>query len=417
MRLNKENATMPNGCGDTVPEFTLLMPCLNEARTLPICIQKARESLRRLGVQGEVLVADNGSTDGSIEIALAHGARVVPVADKGYGSALRGGVEAARGTFVIMGDADDSYDWSNLDGIVAHLRAGADLAMGCRMPRGGGTVMPGAMPPLHRWLGNPGLSWLGRRFFGAQVHDFYCGLRGFRREKMLALDLRGTGMEYALEQVVRCTLAGYRIEQTPITLHPDGRDRRPHLRTWVDGWRSLRFFLLYSPRWLFLYPGLALSVVGLLLLLRLALGTWWLGSVGLDLNSQVVGVLSTLVGSQLVFFALGARVYGVTAGFLEPDAKLERFFSSVTLEKGVVAGLVLTLVGLLLIFSVFLEWMGVSFGGLDLSVVSRVVVAGAGLAALGVQVVFGSFFVSLLSVGHVNQVRTGEVLDPAGESA
>ena len=272
--------------------------------------------------------------------------------------------------------------------------------------------MPGAMPPLHRWLGNPGLSWLGRLFFAAKVHDFYCGLRGFRRDKMLSLELRGTGMEYALEQVVRATLCGYRIEQTPITLHPDGRDRRPHLRTWVDGWRSLRFFLLYSPRWLFLYPGLLLSLVGLFLLLRLVLGTLWIGSVGLDLNSQIIGMLALLVGSQLVFFAVGARVYGITAGFLDADAKLERLFSVISLEKGIMAGLALLVVGLGMIGSVLAQWVSVQFGGLDIAVVSRVVMAGAGLAALGVQVIFGSFFISLLSVSHGSHVSTGPVISP-----
>jgi glycosyltransferase involved in cell wall biosynthesis len=409
-------AAEDRGGAQTEPEaidFTLLMPCLNEAETVSTCVGKAIGALGRLGLSGEVLVADNGSTDGSQALAQAHGARVVQVAEKGYGSALRAGINAARGRFVIMGDADDSYDWSQLDGIVAGLRGGADLVMGCRLPRGGGTVLPEAMPPLHRWLGNPGLSWLGRLFFGSKVTDFYCGLRGFRRDRMLALDLRSTGMEYALEQVVRCTLAGYEISQVPVTLHPDGRSREPHLRTWVDGWRSLRFFLLYSPRWLFLYPGLALFTLGMIGLLSLATGTVWIGRVGLDLNTQLVASLAALVGSQLVFFGLGARVFAVAEGLLPPDPKLYRLFSWLTLEKGVLAGLGSVVGGMAMIASVFARWVGVGFGGLDLSSTVRIVAAGAVLTALGVQLVFGSFFISLLGIRRATSVDTEVVaVDP-----
>lgn len=397
-------------------EFTLLMPCLNERETIETCVRKARASLEKLGLDGEVLVADNGSTDGSPELAIAAGARVVQVKQSGYGSALRGGIQEARGRFVIMGDADDSYDWSELAGFVEALRAGADIAMGCRFPRGGGTILPGAMPPLHRWFGNPGLSWLGRLLFRAPVTDFYCGLRGFRRDRMLALDLRSTGMEYALEQVVRSGLTGYRFAEVPITLHPDGRGRRPHLRTWVDGWRSLRFFLMYSPRWLFLYPGLALMAGGLLLLLVLLSGTIQIGGALFDVDAQLAGSLALLVGGQMVWFALAGRVFAASEGLLPLDDRLHRLFRWITLERGIVLGAAIALCGLYPFVAVLVRRLNAPLASLNELSDIRMVVVGVTLMGLGTQTLFGSFLVSLLGLRRGERVETAPYpVPPAGD--
>ena len=270
------------------------MPCLNEAETLAICVRKARGFLDASRIQGEVIVADNGSQDGSVAIALQEGARIVPVAARGYGAALLGGIADARGRYIIMGDADDSYDFSDLGTFVEQLRAGADLVVGNRF-RGG--IAPGAMPLLHRYLGNPILSFLGRLFFFVKIGDFHCGLRGFNRDRILALGLRTTGMEFASEMVVRSALAGYRIAEVPTTLRPDGRSRPPHLRTWRDGWRHLRFLLMYSPRWLFFYPGLALLAFGLIGTVLLLPGRFYIGSVGIDIHTFIVACISILLGA------------------------------------------------------------------------------------------------------------------------
>src|SRR6267378_7884160 len=297
-------------------ELTILMPCLNEAETLASCISKARAFLARSGCTGEVVIADNGSTDRSPAIAAANGARVVHVAERGYGSALLGGIRAARGKFVIMGDSDDSYDFSRLDAFVEQLRAGFQLVMGNRF-RGG--ILPGAMPPLHRYLGNPVLTGIGRLFFKSPVGDFHCGLRAFRRDAIERLDLRTHGMEFASEMVVKATAFGLRVTEIPTTLSPDGRDRAPHLRTWRDGWRHLRFLLLYSPRWLFLYPGGLLMIIGLLVGLLLLRGPLTVGGVNFDVHTLLYAAMAVIIGFQAIVFAMFTKVFAMSEGLLPED--------------------------------------------------------------------------------------------------
>ena len=381
-------------------QLTILMPCLNEAETLAACIRKAQASLLSLGVSGEVLIADNGSKDGSQEIAEKLGARVVDVPEKGYGQALRGGVAAARGHWIIMGDADDSYDFSSLGPLLEKLKAGQDLVMGCRMPRGGGTILPGAMPWKHRWIGNPVLSFIGRLFFRCPVTDFHCGLRGFRKEAYEKMDLKTTGMEFASEMVIKATLKGMKISEVPITLHPDGRSRPPHLRSWRDGWRHLRFMMLFCPRWLFLIPGAVLAAAGAILLLLLSFGPVFLGPVRLDINSMLVAAMMLLVGFQLLYSAVFLRIYGFTQGFLPDQSDLRQLLRKITLEKGVIAGLLVGAAGGGLLLSAFGSWMKTGFGSLDPVASARLVVPAVTLLALGVQVVFGSFFLSSLGINR-----------------
>src|SRR3954447_21937874 len=316
-------------------ELTILMPCLNEAETLARCIAKARSFLSRNKVIGEVVVADNGSTDGSQAIARAHGARVVDIAERGYGSALRGGIDAARGTYVIMGDSDDSYDFSRLEPFLEKLREGYALVMGNRFVGG---IAPGAMPALHRYLGNPVLSSIGRVFFGTPCRDFHCGLRGFRRDAILDLDLQSPGMEFASEMVVKATIQRLTISEVPTTLSPDGRSRPPHLRTWRDGWRHLRFLLLYSPRWLFLLPGLLLILLGTLGYALALPGTTVLGA-RLDVHTLLFASLAVLLGQQSALFGLFAKRHAAHVGLLPEDARAERFLRACTLERGLLAGL------------------------------------------------------------------------------
>lgn len=380
--------------------LTILMPCLNEAETLAACIRKAQASLLSLGIPGEVLIADNGSQDGSQEIAEKLGARVVPVAEKGYGQALRGGVAAARGRWIIMGDADDSYDFSSLGPFVEKLQAGNDLVMGCRMPWGGGTVLPGAMPWKHRWIGNPVLSFIGRLFFRCPVTDFHCGLRGFQKDAYEKMDLKTTGMEFASEMVIKATLKGMKISEVPITLHPDGRSRPPHLRSWRDGWRHLRFMMLFCPRWLFLIPGMVLTVAGGALLFLLAFGPVFLGRIRLDINSMLVAAMMLLIGFQLLYSAVFLRIYGFTQGFLPDQPDLRNLLRKITLEKGVVGGLVVGATGFFLLLAAFGSWMKTGFGALDPVTSARQVVPAVTLLALGVQVVFGSFFLSSLGINR-----------------
>ena len=297
-------------------ELTVLIPCLNEAETIAVCVKKALESIRRHNIRGEVIVADNGSTDDSRDVARSCGAHVVPVKDKGYGAALQGGIKAANSEFVIMGDADDSYDFSNIIGFVEKLREGNDLVMGCRLPSGGGTIMPGAMPWHHRWWGNPMLTAIGRTFFKAPVSDFYCGLRGFRKDAIEKLGLRTTGMEFACEMVIKSSLQKLRIAQIPITLYKDGRSKPPHLRTWRDGWRTLRFMLMYSPRWLFLLPGLTLFVLGLFFLTLLEFKSLKIGRIHFDTNTILVFVMAILLGSHLIAFSVYTKVFAISEGLL-----------------------------------------------------------------------------------------------------
>ena len=378
------------------------MPCLNEARTLPVCIEKARGFLRAHGIVGEVVVADNGSTDGSPEIAERLGARVVHVPKRGYGSALDAGIRAARGRFVVMGDADDSYDFSALEPFVRELRAGGDVVMGNRFQGG---VLPGAMPPLHRWLGNPVLSGIGRLFFRTGVGDFHCGLRGFTRAAYDKLDLHTEGMEFATEMVVKAKLKGFRLVEVPIILHPDGRDRPPHLRSWRDGWRHLRFMLLFSPRWLFMIPGALLLILGLLTSMLLLLAPLWtpdgflhVGSARLDIHTLLVAGLACLVGYQLIVFALFTKVFAITEGLHPPDPTYERLFRYIRLETGIVIGLLMAVVGAAGLVWAFASWGEAGFGGVDPRVGMRRVIPAAVLLTLGVQTIFSSFFLSILGL-------------------
>jgi hypothetical protein len=381
-------------------ELTILMPCLNEAETLQVCIDKAQAFLRRAGVHGEVVIADNGSTDGSQAIATAAGARVVPVPQRGYGSALIASIEAARGQFVIMGDADDSYDFSHLDAFLDRLRGGADLVMGNRFAGG---IEEGAMPPLHKYLGNPVLSLIGRVFFRTRIRDFHCGLRGFSRDKMLALNLHTTGMEFASEVVVRSVLAGYRIEEVPTTLSRDGRSRPPHLRSWRDGWRHLRFLLLYSPRWLFLIPGLALTVLGALASVVLIVTPVTVGSVTFDIGTLLYANAALVVGVQAVSFALLTKVYAMEEGFLPRDRRLDRAASWFGLEMGLLTGGALIVLGLLAAILSVNFWQDRSFGQLDAADSVRVIVPAVVGFVLGAQVCLNSFFLSILGLGRRNR--------------
>lgn len=379
-------------------DVTILMPCLNEVETIGSCVKKALSSIARSGLQGEVLVADNGSTDGSIELARSLGARVVPVEKKGYGNALRGGIEAARGRWIVMGDSDDSYDFSSLEPFFERLKQGSELVMGCRMPRGGGTIMPGAMPWKHRWIGNPVLSMIGRVFFKCPVKDFHCGLRAFTRTAYEKMQLKTTGMEFASEMVIKATLKGLKIAETPITLHKDGRSRPPHLRSWRDGWRHLRFMLLFSPRWLFMGPGLFLLLAGLALFLPLSFGSFHLGPVRLDTNSLLVASMMMIVGFQVLFFGIFTRLYCTMRGLLPERADLGWLLKPLALEKGVVAGLLVFLLGAVLLTEAIWKWRQAGFGEMSYPESLRLVIPSVTFLTLGVQIVFSSFFLGTLTL-------------------
>ena len=374
-------------------ELTILMPCLDEAATVGTCVAKARGFLQRSGVEGEVLVADNGSSDGSRDIAQRAGARVVEVARRGYGAALAAGIAAARGRYVVMGDADDSYDFSRLDDFVGKLRQGHPLVMGNRFKGG---IRPGAMPPLHRYLGNPVLSFLGRLLFRSPVRDFHCGLRGFDREAVRALDLRTQGMEFASELVVKAALAGWRIAEVPVTLHPDGRGRPPHLRSWRDGWRHLRFLLLFSPRWLFLYPGLALFITGSALTATLYFTPLRIAGAGLDIHSMLYASAGALLGMQLCLFALFARVSAQGAGLLPRRPALDRLLEVCTLERGLLLGLAVAATGFGWSVATFWEWREAGFGALDPRVVMRDTIPATTLMIGGMEIMLASFLLSVL---------------------
>jgi glycosyltransferase involved in cell wall biosynthesis len=376
-----------------VTELTILMPCLNEAATVGRCVAKARGFLERAGIAGEVLVADNGSGDGSRAVAEAGGARVVAVSERGYGAALRAGITAARGRYIVMGDADDSYDFSRLDAFVAKLRAGYPLVMGNRFKGG---IRPGAMPRLHRYLGNPVLSFVGRLFFRTGVGDFHCGLRGFERSAVMSLELRTPGMEFASELVVKAALAGWRIAEVPTTLDPDGRGRPPHLRSWRDGWRHLRFLLLFSPRWLFLYPGLALLLAGIALCAALYFTPLHFAGAGLDIHSMLYASAAALLGLQLCLFALFARTSAQVAGLLPQHATLERFLRIFTLERGLLLGLAVALTGFIWSAVVFWQWRETGFGALDPRVVMRDTIPASALMVGGMETMLASFLVSVI---------------------
>lgn len=384
---------------EAAPEVSIVMPCLNEADTLLACLQKARQGLDDAAIEGEIIVADNGSTDGSREIAQRFGARLIDVTRKGYGSALMGGIESARGRFVIMGDADDSYDFREIPKFVQKLRSGADLVQGCRMPAGGGTIAPGAMPFLHRWWGNPMFTALVRGWFGAPLHDVYCGLRGFTRALYDRLDQRCTGMEFAIEMIVKSSLSGVRIDEVPITLHPDGRKAHPpHLRTFRDGWRTLRFLLLYSPTSLFVAPALFLVLAGLFGY-GLALPGVRIGAATFDAHTLLVSSFAMIVGHQVLLYGLFARTFAEGEGLLPVRSGLDRALR-LSLEHGLVFGILIALVGLGLVGLAAFEWFQSGYGRLDYAHTMRLVVPAATLLAIGTQTAFGAFLLGVLRLAR-----------------
>jgi glycosyltransferase involved in cell wall biosynthesis len=379
----------------TEVELSVVMPCLNEAETLQTCIAKAQKSILELGIEAEVIIADNGSTDGSQAIAARMGARVVQIKTRGYGSALMGGIGAARGKYIIMGDADDSYDFGSLGPFVEKLRAGFDLVMGNRFQGG---IGKGAMPPLHRYVGNPILTGIGRLFFASPCGDFHCGLRGFSRAAVKKMNLRTTGMEFASEMVVKATLHQMRIAEVPTKLSRDGRSRAPHLRSWRDGWRHLRFLLLYSPRWLFLYPGLFLMLLGTLTSGWLLWGPRLVEGVILDVHTLIYAAMVIVIGFQTVIFAVFTKVFGISEGLLPEDPRLNQLFKYLTLEVGLLAGAGLLLIGIVLSLYALSSWRGRSFGPLNPTEMLRIVVPAVTLLSLGFQVLFSSFFLSVLGL-------------------
>jgi glycosyltransferase involved in cell wall biosynthesis len=374
-------------------QLSILMPCLNEAETVATCVRKAQTWLSSANVTGEVIIADNGSTDGSQKLATDAGARVVPVPQRGYGAALIGGIAAARGRFVIMADADDSYDFSKLDGIYGALMSGAKLAMGDRFAGG---IMPGAMPPLHRYLGNPVLSFIGRLLFRAPVKDFHCGLRGFDRDAIRALNLASPGMEFASEMVVKAVLAKLPIASVPIVLHPDGRSRPPHLRSWRDGWRHLRFLLMMSPRWLLFYPGLALLALGTLLSALIFVRPINLGGIGLDIHTMLYAAGAGILGLQLVLFALLTRAVGVLKRVLPTTPAFTRFLAAFSLEKGIILGLVVFLAGLAFAAYSVALWSDAGLARLEPREIMRIVIPSVTLLVAGAEVMFASFILSFI---------------------
>jgi glycosyltransferase involved in cell wall biosynthesis len=374
------------------------MPCLNEADTLKTCIDKARSALDEAGIDGEIVIADNGSTDASVDIALAAGARVLLVRERGYGSALMGGIAAARGRYVLMGDADDSYDFREIPRFLERLREGYELVQGCRLEAGGGTVLPGAMPFLHRWGGNPFFSALARTWFKAPIHDVYCGMRAFRKDFYEALDQRCTGMEFATEMIIKSSLRRARIAEVPITLHPDGRRAHPpHLRTFRDGWRTLRFFLLYSPGWLFFRPGLALILLGLLGY-AIALPGLRVRGVTFDVHTLLFASLAIVCGYQSMLFAVFAKTFAIAERLMPPDPRLARVLEVFPLERGLVGGAAALVTGVVLLGTAVDQWWSVGFGNLDYPHTMRWVIPGVTLTLLGFQTVLSSFFISILGM-------------------
>ncbi|MFB2974799.1 glycosyltransferase family 2 protein [Microseira sp. BLCC-F43] len=384
--LNSPSASVP-ASETAFLEVSIVMPCLNEAETLGICIEKAQLYLTQHNISGEIVVADNGSTDGSIEIAKQMNARVIRVKAKGYGSALMSGIAAARGKYVIMGDSDDSYDFTNLTPFIEKLREGYDLVMGNRFKGG---IKPGAMPPLHKYLGNPVLTAIGRLLFSSPCGDFHCGLRAFNRDAIAKLNLRTTGMEFASEMVVKATLNKLRITEVPTTLSPDGRSRPPHLRSWRDGWRHLRFLLLYSPRWLFLYPGMLLILLGLI-------STFWFLPTP-RVHTLLYSSAAIIIGFQTVTFAIFTKAFAISEGLLPEDSRLKRVFRYINLEVGLIVGNALWLIGMAGSIYAFSTWKANLFGALDPANTMRIVIPSVTCLALGFQVIFSSFFLSVLGL-------------------
>ena len=386
-------------------EVSVVMPCLNEAETVGQCVAKARAALSSYGVDSEVIVADNGSTDGSQAIATAAGARVIPVTERGYGNALMGGIAAAQGKYVVMGDADMSYDFAEVPRFLGKLRGGDELVQGCRLAGGGGTVLPGAMPPLHRFWGNPMFSWMARVWFRAPIHDVHCGLRGFTADLYRRLDLTCTGMEFASEMVIKASLARARISEVPITLHPDGRrGRKPHLRTFRDGWRHLSFYLIYSPRWLFLAPGLALVLFGILGY-AIAMPGLRINGVTFDVSTLLFASLGFIAGYQSIVFAVLTKVFAIVEGLLPPDPRIDRLARIFELERGLVIGALIGFSGAALLLVAIAQWRAKGFGPLDYEVTLRWVIPGVTLAAVGLQTVLASFYLRILQLARRHQTR------------
>jgi glycosyltransferase involved in cell wall biosynthesis len=379
-------------------EVSIIIPCLNEAETITDCVKEAREALQEAEVFGEIIVADNGSTDGSQGLAELAGASVVTVREKGYGSALLGGIAQAQGTYILMGDADGSYNFKELSRFMGQLRSGDDLVMGCRMPKGGGQIKPGAMPWLHRRLGNPVLTGIGKLFFKTPIDDFHCGLRAFRADTIRALNLRTTGMEFASEMVVKATLAKCKVSQIPVTLSPDKRSHKPHLRSWRDGWRHLRFLLLYSPRWLFLYPGIFLFLVGLLGFMTLLPGPLKLGTVTFDTNTLLLSSLAIIVGFQVINLYIFAKAYATSVGLLPSDPKIKKLLDGKPAEWGILIGMLFILGGVGLIVYALLTWQSTGFGQLSYPDSLRIIIPGVTAVGVGVQFSFGGFILAVLGI-------------------
>lgn len=398
MNLIYKGASSMNGDQYTTIELSVVIPCLNEADTLASCVGKALRAMEDHGVSGEVIVADNGSTDDSMNIAHTSGARVISVEGPGYGRALMGGIESARGRYVLMGDADDSYDFLELPNFLEKLRAGFDLVQGCRLPSGGGRVLPGAMPLTHRYVGNPLFTLLVRWWFKAPIHDVYCGLRGFSKAHYEKLNQRCTGMEFATEMIIKSSQIPCRIAEVPITLHPDGRlAHSPHLKTYRDGWRTLRFFLINSPRWLFLTPGI-LAVLAGLAGYALGMPGVTLFNINFDLHTLLFSSLFILCGFQSILFALLSKTYAVETGFIAPDSRLKKFYSWATLEKGLLVAGVAIVSGLFLLGYAVNQWRLADFGALDYGRNMRWVIPGMTITALGAQLLLCSFFISILGI-------------------
>jgi glycosyltransferase involved in cell wall biosynthesis len=380
---------------DAVPEVSVVIPCLNEADTLATCIEKATMAFRSHNIHGEIIVADNGSTDGSQEIALRMGVRLVHVQAKGYGNALMGGISQAKADFIIMGDGDDSYDFTAIMPFIEKLREGYDLVIGNRFLGG---IKAGAMPFLHRYLGNPVLSGIGRLFFHSPVGDFHCGMRGFTKSAYERMDLQTTGMEFASEMVVKASLLGLRIAEVPTTLSPDGRSRPPHLRTWRDGWRHLRFMLLYSPRWLFLYPGIALIALGLLGMLWLWPGPRTVYGISFDIHTFLYAAMAVLIGFQSVSFAVFSKVFAISEGLLPEDERLSKLFRFITLEVGLISGTILLVNGLIASVYAIHSWEQASFGPLQPAKTLRTIIPAVLMNVLGCQIILSSFLLSVFGL-------------------
>jgi len=375
------------------------MPCLNEAETLETCIKKAQKSVKQHSLSAEIIVVDNGSSDGSQVIAEENDAKVVAIKEQGYGAALRGGIVSARGRYIIMGDADDSYDFSDIFPFIERLREGFDLVMGCRFPAGGGKIMPGAMPLKHRFLGNPILSFVGNFFFRSPITDFHCGLRAFTKDAFLRMDLHTTGMEFASEMVIAASLLRLKIAEIPVILYKDGRSRPPHLRSWHDGWRHLRFMLMYCPRWLFLYPGALLWFFGSIAFISLWIkGSIVIGGVGFESNSMLVAGMALLIGFQFVSFYIFTKVFAVMEGFLPRDRIVERFTTIISLELSVIFGTIFLIVGIFLLGRAVLIWQQTGFGALYKGITLNQIIPAITFLLFGVQVILTRFFLSILGL-------------------